>query len=257
MTTSYPHVLGPAVEDLERSYRPVVLARVVGLSASQVRNYERFGFLPPARRTDSGHRRFGEPHLAALMVARCLQGGYGWQRALDAMQAVHDGDSARAFAVADERHAYVHDQREQVTTAVAALAAAHHQTATVLGLRVHGGRTVSIGQASAALGVNASALRYWESRGLLVAIRAPNGRRRYDRRLLQRIQLIKLLRDIDYGFDTIAAVVDDLTDPAAPRARRALEERRERIELASRATAQATSALVTYIERCEPGSHIT
>lgn len=242
---------GPNVASvLEQSggiYRPATLGRLVGLSASQIRNYERSGFIPPAQRTATGYRVFDARHATALRVARCLQEGYGWQRALDAMHAVHHGDTDRAFAVVDERHADIHAQRRQVAEALEGLDHARQDVATVLGLRLPRGHTLSIGQAASALAVNASAIRYWESRDVLTPIRTADGRRRYDQRLLQRLQLIKLLRDINYGFDTIEAVVNDLSDQAGTKALRALEERQALVKAASFATARATHALIGYI----------
>jgi len=57
----------------------------------------------------------------------------------------------------------------------------------------------------------------------------------------------KLLRDINYGFDTIQAVVNDLSDQVGTKAMRALDERQARVKAASFATARATKALVGYI----------
>lgn len=237
-----------AVQESGRTYRPVDLARAVGLSAGQIRNYEHFGFIPEADRTATGYRIYTDRHLNALHAARTVQTGYGWQRALDAMRAVHAGDHAVALAVADERHAALHTQRAQVTEAIAGLVSAQRDVGTVLGLRIPRGHTITIGRAATALGVNTSAIRYWETRGLIAPDRSPNGRRRYDNRQLQHLQLVKLLRDINYGFDTIATVVDNLTDPAGTRALQALKERRHRIDTASTNTAKATRTLLDYLE---------
>lgn len=235
------------VEEAAARYRPVDLGRTVGLGPSQIRNYERFGFLPPAHRTANGYRRFGEEHLVALRTARIMITGYGWQRARDALAAVHRDDAATALAVTDERHASLHAQREQVDQALDALQRTRGRISALAGLRVYRGRTVGIGEAAAAVGTTTSAVRYWESRGVITAERVA-GRRRYDYRLLQQLQLIKLLRDIRYGFDAIAEVVREL-DPAgeANRAREALEERRDRLLRSSRAAAVATSALLDYL----------
>lgn len=247
MSESSPVNPPSANEDSARRYRPVDLGRIVGLSASQVRNYEKVGFLPPAPRTNSGYRSYGDQHATALRVARCLKKGYGWDRALAAMQAVHDNDPDRALAVADERHADLHAQRQQIIQALTALDKARRDSSIVLGLHLRQGRTVSIGQAATALGVNTSAIRYWESRGVLTPTRGPGGHRRYDRKLLQQLELVKLLRDINYDFIAITAAVSDLSDNG-PKARQALEHRQISIQQASRASAQATQALVGYIE---------
>ena len=43
-----------------------VLARRYGVSAESIRNWERQGLIPPARRTPGGHRRYGPEHQRAL-----------------------------------------------------------------------------------------------------------------------------------------------------------------------------------------------
>ena len=65
---------------LRDSLRTVDLARAVGVSVQQVRNYEAQGLLPEVARSGSGYRLYTERHLAALKTARALVGGYGWLR---------------------------------------------------------------------------------------------------------------------------------------------------------------------------------
>jgi DNA-binding transcriptional MerR regulator len=233
-------------EDPGRSYRPIDLARRAGLSASQIRNYERFGFLPPAERASSGHRRYGRHHLAALQVSCRLIDAFGWPSALQAMRAAHHGDPVAALAVADERHAHVHQQRLQVRQTLDALAEIQARDPHSIE-RFHGG-SVAIGNAAVSVGATTTAIRYWESRGLIQPERTPQGRRRYSRRQLQQLQLVKLLRDIDYDFDTIRSVVKDLADPHGTQARAALDERQDLVNRSSRATADATRVLLDYLE---------
>jgi DNA-binding transcriptional MerR regulator len=38
-----------------------------GVSAESLRVWERQGLIPPAHRTPGGHRRYGKPHLRALV----------------------------------------------------------------------------------------------------------------------------------------------------------------------------------------------
>jgi DNA-binding transcriptional MerR regulator len=221
---------------------------MVGLSPSQIRNYERDGFLPASLRTPSGHRRYNEAHVVALRVSRRLMDGFGWQAARAAMSAIHAGHLADAFAVADARHAQLRDQRAEVAEAVATLDATRNHIRLFSGLSFYRGRTVTIGEAAKAIGVNPSAIRYWESRGVLAPERVTNNRRTFDLRLLQQLQLIKILRDINYTFDSIQAVVNDLDNPTNAQAEAALQERSLRIDHASRKCAMATAALVNYVE---------
>lgn len=95
----------------ESRLRPVDLARLSGLSTQQIRNYEDAGVLPPAARTESGYRVFGDVHRRALLTYRALQPGYGPLAATAVMRTLHDGDVPGALALVDAAHAGLHEQR--------------------------------------------------------------------------------------------------------------------------------------------------
>ena len=61
-----------------------------------MRRYERWGYLPPAERTASGHRRYGPRHLHAILAVRAMQAGYGWFTGGRIMRRVQRGDVAGA-----------------------------------------------------------------------------------------------------------------------------------------------------------------
>lgn len=52
--------------------RTADVARRVGYSVQQVRNLERDGVLPPATRTATGYRIYGEVHLQSALAYRAL-----------------------------------------------------------------------------------------------------------------------------------------------------------------------------------------
>ncbi len=200
-------------------FRTVDLARAGGISVQQVRNYEALGFLPPAQRGANGYRHFTVEHLAALQTARKLILGYGWQRGLAVMRAVHRGEADSALALGDARHAELDRERWRAQETLEAL----HSLAQPPGehSRLRGSRGLRVGEAARRVGVEVSALRYWEQRGLLAPLRDRNSRYRlYDERQLRRIQVIVLLREAGYGVDAIAPVLDQL---ALGRPERALE----------------------------------
>jgi DNA-binding transcriptional MerR regulator len=90
------------------------LARTAGLSVQQIRNYVALGFLPPVERAPNGYRVFTQRHADALVVARTLITGYGWQTALTVMRTVHSGDPIPALTVVDGSHAELDHERTQV-----------------------------------------------------------------------------------------------------------------------------------------------
>lgn len=227
------------------------LAKAVGISVQQVRNYEAWGFLPSAARSRAGYRLYAAMHLEALKAARCMIAGYGWQQALGILQVFHRGDLDTALALVDKRHAELDRQREQVERIVAALyteVALPLPQATMRELCL-----LQIGEAAAHVGVRVSALRYWEQRGLLTPRRDGGSRYRlYDKREMRRVQVVALLRSAGYDFGSIRIVLDDLIAGRPERVLAAVEKRREELHRASRAGIEATVAFWHYASRYPP-----
>ncbi|MEQ7125219.1 MerR family transcriptional regulator [Actinopolymorpha sp. B11F2] len=237
----------PRLKTHVKALRPVDLGRTVGISPSLVRTYEQVGFLPAADRSPTGYRRYTDVHVEALRVARCLIAGYGWQRALQVMRAVHAGDSAAALAVADACHAELHRQRAQIDETLRTIERISRTQTRVP--RVTAGRVVRIGAAAQLAGVRPSALRFWEEQGLLQPTRDGTTRSRYyDHEQMQRVQIVALLRAAGYRFDGIRSVLDDLATSRPAQALAALEQRRRSVQRASQQTMHATSALHGYLQ---------
>lgn len=186
--------------------RTVDLARLVGVSTQQIRNYEEAGVLPPVPRTESGHRMFGDGHRRALLAHRALAKGYGSVKATEIMRTVHSGDAPGALALVDAAHAERHEERLALRAASAALEALTGQdppSEPRSGLR--------IGEVAALLGVRTSALRVWESAGLLTPRRERGtGYRVYDPADVRDARLVHTLRRSHYLFRQIAPVLDEL-----------------------------------------------
>lgn len=233
-----------------RSWRPVDLARMAGISPSLVRMYEAVGFLPAADRSPTGYRRYTDAHVEALQVARLLIAGYGWQPALEVMRAVHACDNAAALAVVDACHAKLHGERATIDEVVHAL----ERTAATgrLYTSIRARRVMRIGAVARLVGVRPSALRFWEQQGLLQPTRDSTTRSRYyDQEQIQRVQIVALLRAADYRFDAIRSVLDDLATSRPAQARAALEQRRAAVEQDSRRAMHATGVLHSYLQSLE------
>lgn len=70
---------------------------------------------------------------------------------------------------------------------------------------------VTIGDAARMLGLNTSALRYYEDRGLVTPQRR-SGRRMYRRDELRRLAFIQLMQCLGVRLDAAAAVLDEPSD---------------------------------------------
>jgi DNA-binding transcriptional MerR regulator len=242
-----------AVEDGGPALRPVDLARLAGISAQQVRNYAESGILPPAERTDSGYRVFGEPHRHALVAYRAIAKGYGPVTARQIMQALHDDDEPVALALVDAAHAALHAERRSLAAVAQALAAVAGEAGD------GGGRdrgvaastgNLRVGELAAELGVRPSALRVWESAGLLAPGRERGtAYRTYGAGDVRDARMIQMLRRSGYLFAQIRPVLDDLRRRGSTDAMRsALAQRRDGLTARTAAMLAGAGELHRYLE---------
>lgn len=71
---------------------------------------------------------------------------------------------------------------------------------------------IGIGQAARTLGLNASALRYYEERGLIQPVSRSGGKRMYDTEQLRRLVLVQIMQQLGIALDTAAAILDESSD---------------------------------------------
>lgn len=226
--------------------RTIDLAREVGLSAQQVRNYEASGLLPPAERSANGFRRYTQRHLGALRTVRALMAaGYDGASMRAIMCAAHEGDIDAALALVDARHAALDRQRRQVEVTLEAIGALNQGSASSPVVRRSGSLTIR--DAAKAVGVRPSALRFWEREGLLDPVRDQrSGYRQFDGREMKRLEVVALLRRANYRFEAIRSVLDELSSGKPESSLRAVDQRRREIAALSRACAQATATFWNY-----------
>lgn len=68
---------------------------------------------------------------------------------------------------------------------------------------------IPIGAAARMLGLNTSALRYYEERGLVRPAARHGGRRMYGREQLRRLALIQIMQRLGLSLDAASAVLDE------------------------------------------------
>jgi DNA-binding transcriptional MerR regulator len=228
--------------------RPVDLAREHAISAQAVRNYERDGILPPARRTPTGYRVYTELHAAALRAFLALVPAYGHANARRIMRALNAGERDEALTVIDRGHAELlrdRDTLDAVRRALAHLNAAPAADAASSAPR--GG--LSIGELADRLGVTAETLRNWEEAGILIPRRTSTGRRTYDADDVRDAELAHLLRRGGYLLAQIAPVVQQIRTAGGTRAlHAALGDWQRRLTARGVAMLHAAGALACYLE---------
>lgn len=86
--------------------------------------------------------------------------------------------------------------------------------------------TLTIGKLAAAGGVNASAVRYYERRGLMPEPERVGGQRRYGLEAIARLRTIRAAQHAGLSLDEIAQLLTGAEDGAAAEALRDLAERK-------------------------------
>lgn len=226
--------------------RPIDLARAAGISTQQVRNYADAGILPPTPRTDAGYRTFRTVHRDALLTFRALLRAYGPEPARAIMRAVHDADLPTALQLVDAGHAELHRERISLRETAAALEDVAEQPPDSANLPRSGMR---IGAVARHLGVRTSALRVWESAGLLNPDREPGTNyRTFGAADVRDARMIDMLRRGRYPLPRVRPILEGLRRTGSTEAlRAAIADREEQLTRRARAMLEAASQLHHYL----------
>jgi len=187
--------------------RTADVARRAGYSVQQIRNLERDGVLPPAERTASGYRLYGEIHLRSALAYRALATATGPVEAKRIARAVHQRPTAEVLALLDAAHAGLHRERRDLELAKEAAAAI---SAEVIG-DVRPSDSMSVSELAAALGVRPSTLRHWDAEGLAVPDRVPpRDTRRYSPAQTRDARIVHQLRGAGYRIGPLRSLMPAL-----------------------------------------------
>ncbi|WUN93043.1 MerR family transcriptional regulator [Streptomyces sp. NBC_00299] len=229
--------------------RTADVARRCGYSVQQVRNLERHGVLPPATRTATGYRIYGDLHVQSALAYRALAAGVGPTEAKRIVRAVHHSPTSQALALLDAAHARLDTERTELRVAQEAARAIAGEPIE----DVRASDSMSVSDLAAALGVRPSTLRHWDAEELVVPNRDPaRGTRRYTPAQVRDARIVHQLRQAGYRIPPLRALMPELR-----RTRRskdvtsALAAREGGIATRSRALldgAVALSAVLTMLE---------
>ncbi len=228
----------------QRALRPVDLARAAGVSTQQIRNYADAGILPPAPRTPTGYRVFSQRHRDALLTYRALVVGAGPQAAQELMAAANAGDRNLVLALLDAVHADLHETRRSLKEMAEALEAVARQDAAP---PPH--TDLRIGDVARHLGVRTSALRVWETEGLLKPRREKGTRYRvFSPADVREAQMIHMLRQVRYPLPRIGPVLDALRQTGSTEALlAAVATRTDEVNRRATALLEASALLHAYL----------
>jgi DNA-binding transcriptional MerR regulator len=179
-------------------YHCAELARLLGRHANTLRQYEVWGFISAVPRQANGYRAYSARHaLEALIAVTALRTSFndwrGRRMMLDLIRAVAAGRYPEAESLLYQYENLLAEAEDKVRRAKEILEAWQSGE--------RGGEQLIVGRWSAAelIGVAPDTLRDWERSGLVKPGRQENGRRTYDGPTLDRLLVIKVLREGGYS----------------------------------------------------------
>lgn len=153
--------------------RTIDIARRLGLSATTIRKYEDYGLTPPVPRSAAGYRLYTEAHVAYIACAYAMQPGFTQPQIAAMFMAIQQGRQSEAFWQVTKLQSELYQDR-LIADRIEHHLQRHTQPDTDDGSRM------TIRSLSRKTEIPVTTLRYWDSIGLLPALRDPgNGYRLY------------------------------------------------------------------------------
>lgn len=194
------------------------MAAASGYSVQQVRDLERLGVIPPARRAANGYRQFTAEHLLALRAYRKLAVATGPVVARRTLREVRVLPLDQAAALISSLHVSLARERDDALAAQRALRMIHAEADDEEESVQED--TMTITELADALGVRTSTLRFWERAGLVAPERVtPRAARRYPPAAIREARITAALRAAGYRIPDVQQTIesirrlDDLDSP--------------------------------------------
>jgi len=193
---------------LTKTYTTKQIADLTGVHPNTVRLYEAWGFIAPAHRKDNNYRVFTDQHLQQMNLARvALPGPYPLEGRIvqTLVREFALKNTAGALVLARE---YLGRVKYEKARALEALAILDNWFEHKVGEK---DRVVITGRrgAAAEIGVTPDTLRTWERNGLFFAARNQRGQLVFSPWDMEKIQVIRLLRNCGYSISSLLRVFAD------------------------------------------------
>jgi DNA-binding transcriptional MerR regulator len=230
---------------MNRTYTPGEIAIRLDVSTTTLRRYEKENLIPNVPRTASNHRYYTADHLQAFVTIRSLLKGCEIPVVYEVMRQVKRGDTIDALWLMNQQlyNSQLEKQRmEDIWKMVQQVDFANER-------KVGTTESITIGKAAEAAGVNTSAIRHWETEGLICSERDPNnGYRMYTRAELRKILVISSLRKSVYYIEHIKELLNTVGTQDYTQINKAFQLALQKLNSQLTQQFAGVKELMTYIE---------
>ncbi|MBM7633192.1 MerR family DNA-binding transcriptional regulator [Geomicrobium sediminis] len=207
-------------------YKPIEIARIVGVSTSALRHYESWGIVPKPERFENGYRKYTDVHLAYFRCLRAMFPAFGHALTSEVVLDIKNGNQDQAFWRMNKAQADL--QYEKMTT---------DQTLEMLrnpelplSLKGTIKEEMTIGEVAEITDVLPSSIRHWEKEGLITPKRnLENGYRIYQSTHVRQILLLRTMRKTVFFIDQMREIVQAVEHHSVQKAKQSAEQAREYI----------------------------
>lgn len=218
------------------------------VSTTTLRKYEDLELIPDVPRTKSNHRYYSSIHLQAFTTIRALLQAYSVNVAYDIMRKVKQGHKDEALWLINKQQYNIQLEKMRVESIVSMLQASDFSSLKGRQLK----EKMSIGEAAAAAGVNASAIRHWEKEGLIQSERNPdNGYRVFSQYEIRKILIISSLRKTIYFIGQMKQLLHDLDNQQIESVEKSFQSAFQNMHKKLNEQYQAAAQLVAYLNALE------
>lgn len=193
------------------TYQTSQIARLIGVHPNTIRFYEEMKLLPVIPRTENGYRIFNDRHLQQLRLLRTafraeIISSKLRQEAVEIVKIAAEDDIDRAYQSTQEYLEHLRNEKAGAEEAIGITLDIIENSVSLDENVIVSGRN----QAAEILGITIDVLRDWERNGLIQVPRKENGRRQYGLKEMNRLKIIRTLRNAHYSMMSVLRMLTRL-----------------------------------------------
>ena len=194
-----------------KTYKTAQIAELVGVHPNTIRFYEEMKLLPVIPRTESGYRIFNDAHLRQLTLLRTafhteIISDRLRQEVYEIVKTAAADDIGGAYQSTQKYLEHLKEERDRAEEAIRITLDIIEKSGKLDKAIVFNGRLKVAG----ILGITIDVLRDWERNGLIQVPRNANGYRKFGLTEMNRLKIIRTLRNAHYSMMSILRMLNRL-----------------------------------------------
>ncbi|MDD3127207.1 MAG: MerR family transcriptional regulator [Candidatus Izemoplasmatales bacterium] len=194
-----------------KTYKTTQIAELIGVHPNTIRFYEEMKLLPVIPRTENGYRIFNDRHLRQLRLLRTafraeIISDKLRQEVYEIVKATAANDIENAYLRTNKYFEHIKEEKARAEEAICITLDIIENSGKLGQNVVLNGRK----ETAEILGITVDVLRDWERNGLICVPRDANRRRKYGLKEMNRLKIIRTLRNAHYSMMSVLRMLNQL-----------------------------------------------